>query len=158
MVQSGEHVSRRVLLRIVGTANLIFASVGLLQLLANVVGYITLPSAFLDKYGIFMRHRFPVMSIATVAFLVPLAYGGIGLLRSRPSSVLLCDIIFVTELFYFLVLLGTWNFSLSPFNPVVVQMGLFNSGLALQLVTAYPIVGLIIINLDRLQALLTLRT
>jgi hypothetical protein len=152
IAQTGDGDRPRCLrLRIVGAGNLICASIGLIQLSLNVVGYVRLPSAFISQYGPFMRHRFPAMSVATILFLVPLAYAGIGLLRCAHRMVRLSNIIFGAELIFFILLLGTWNFALSPFSGLVVRLGLLNGGFMLQIITAYPIAGLILLNLDSLR-------
>ena len=133
-------------MRIVGIANLLFAIIGLAQLLLNIIGYVRLPVSFLDQYGSFTRGRFNFMAIATIVLLVPLACAGVGLLRCKRNSVVLSNIVFGVELLFFVGLFLTWNFALGPLSPSVISLGLFNIGLALQVVTIFPIVGLLVLN------------
>ncbi len=138
--------------RIIGTANVVIAAIGLTQLFVNVVGYVLLPASFIDQYGPFMRPRFLAMSIATGLLLVPLAYLGIQLFRRRRNAIMLCNILFTIEIVYFLVFWRTWGLGFSPFTPQVILSGLFNAGLALQVVTAYPVIGLILLNANKMTA------
>lgn len=136
---------------IVGASNVIIAGIGLAQLCLNVVGYLLLPASFINKYGPFMRFRFPAMSVATVLLLVPLAYGGIQLLRHNGHSTVVSNTVFAAEIVYFIVFLSTWSGALSPFKLALILPGLFNAGLALQLATAYPVFGLILLNIQSLS-------
>lgn len=136
----------------VGVANVMIAGVGLAQLFLNVLGYRVLPPSFVDQYAPFTRHRFAATSIATAFLLVLLAYGGISLLRRKRQAVTFSNVVFLVEIVYFVVLWRTWSLKLSPLNPVVIHVGLFNAGLALQLVTGYPVIGLILLNIHRQSA------
>jgi hypothetical protein len=133
-------------MRIVGIANLLFAVIGLGQLLWNIIGYVHLPVSFLDQYGSFARGRFKVMSIATIVLLVPLAYAGVGLVKRKRNFIVLSNIVFGAELVFFVGLFVTWNFALAPLTPSVIKLGLFNIGFALQVVTIFPVMGLFILN------------
>lgn len=136
-------------LRILGAVNLLISGVGLIQLVVNVVAYHGLPPWFIDEYGPFMRQRFPAMATASALLLGPLAYTGIQLVRRKRHAVLLCNVVFLAEITYFVFLWRTWSLGLSLFSPIVIIAGLMNIGLALQIVTAYPIIGLILLGVSR---------
>ncbi|GEM_PF-1878021 len=134
-------------IRTLGAINVAIAAVGLLQLAVNVVGYLTLGGEFMDKYGPFMRaqHRFAVMSIVTILLLPPLGLLGILLLRGKWNVLGICKIFFVLEIVSFFVILLKWNLPFFPISPVVIIPGLMNSGLALQIATAYPLIGFVLL-------------
>ena len=69
--------------RVLGILNLIFAGVGLLALLIDVVGFQGLPSSFTGGSPFFSRLFYP-MSAVSLVLLASLAYGGIQLLRNIP--------------------------------------------------------------------------
>lgn len=135
--------------RLVAIMNLCLAGVGLIQLAVNVSGYQKLPMRFINEYGPFMKEMFPRMSLATGIFLPALALAGIQLLLHKRYAVVLCNMVFVAESVFFIIVLSSWSFGLSPLNPLVIAIGLMNSGLALQIIFAYPVVGLFLINLRR---------
>ncbi|MBZ5702794.1 MAG: hypothetical protein LAN84_13225 [Acidobacteriia bacterium] len=147
------HVPPHDPLRVLGIANLVLAGLGLTQLVVTVVGYYGLPASFIDEYAPFARHRFPAMSIAATLLLLPLAYAGIQLLRRKRHAIAFCGVLFVVETIYFAVLLSTWSLGLCPLSPLVILAGLMNGGLALQIVTAYPIIGLVLLSRARRVAI-----
>jgi hypothetical protein len=137
--------------RAIGGLNLLIAALGLIQLVFNVIGYFGLGQPFLNVYAPFMTysHRFSVMSIVTAALLVPLGLLGIQLRRGRPGALTLAIIFFVTEIVCLAAILATWNLGVSWLSPFVIASGLMNGGLALQIVTAYPLLALLLLIRER---------
>lgn len=137
--------------RLLGILNLIFAGVGLVALLVNFVGFQRLPSSFTGDSPFFSRIFYP-MSAVSLVLLSSLAYGGIQLLRNTPRSSAFCSVIFGLEIAIFVVFWLTWQLPFSPVSIVAVAGGLTNLGLALQAVTAYPVVALILLNIAQNKA------
>jgi hypothetical protein len=136
-------------LQVIAWANLFIAVVGLAQLLYNLVGYFFLPLKFWEQYGGSLRRPFVTMSVASGLLLTALAIGGVSLLGRSRGAIRYTNVIFVVEILYFALFWSTWSIKLSPFNFSVITAGLFNIGLVLQVVTAYPVVGLILLNTRR---------
>lgn len=134
--------------RLLGVLNLLFAAVGLVALLVNVVGFLGLPSSFTEGLARF----FYQMGISSLVLLCPLAYAGIQLLRRNPRASVLCSAVFCVEILFFVVFWLVWPLPLSPLSVVEVTAGFMNLGLALQAVTAYPVIGLILLNTTRHKA------
>lgn len=134
-------------LRILCLLNLLFAAVGLVGLLLNSIGYHKLPESFIDSEAPFMVHRFPLMAVASLVLLIPLAYAGFQLWRPSRRAIVISNIVFVAEIAYFLWIWHSWKLAVSPLTLAVVASGLVNIGLALQVIIAYPVLGLIVVNL-----------
>jgi hypothetical protein len=133
--------------RLIGWINLTLAALGYCQLLVNVVGYRALPANFVDEYGTFMRGRFAAMSIMSAILLALLATAGFLLLRRVRRAPGFTAAVFITEILAFAIFCARWTFGLSFLSPSVIATGLMNGAIALQIVTLYPIVGLILLNL-----------
>jgi hypothetical protein len=132
---------------VIGIFNLGFAVLGLTALVINITGYLSLPQSFLQEYGSFVGNRVWLMALFSAVILPPLAFTGIQLLRKRRSVLLACQLIFLIEIVFFVLILATWRF---PFSVVsllgCVASGLMNLGFALQIITAYPLIGLMAIR------------
>jgi hypothetical protein len=143
--------------RAIGILNLTFAAFGLFQLILNLIGIHFLGPDFIREHAPYMtdRHRFFIMSGLTVGLLLPLGLCGIQLLRRKPHAVALCMILFVVEIVTFLGILWTWDL---PFldSPVLfallIAVGVMNGGIAIQILTAYPLVGLILLMRETRRA------
>lgn len=91
------------------------------------------------------------MTAVNVCFLSFLVLGGTYLLRLRSMGVVICNIVVFGEILYFLGLSFLW----SPALPKVTSMsvaaatGIGNMGLSPQLISAYPLIGLVCLNLAR---------
>lgn len=91
---------------------------------------------------------FWAMAFINLCFLVLLSLGGAHLFRLRPSGVTICNAVFVGEVLYFLALGFLW--SLLPVSSGVgAATGVGNMGLSPQLISGYPLVALIFLNLAR---------
>ena len=129
--------------RLLGVLNLVFAGVGLIALLINAVGLFGLPPSFTGGLARFFFR----MGFASLVLLPSLAYAGTQLLRRNPRASVLCSAVFVVETAFLLVYWLTWKIPISPVSVTAITGGFMNLGLALQIVTAYPVVGLILLRL-----------
>lgn len=135
--------------RLLGTLNLTFAGLGLAALLFQVVGYRNLPDSFIQEYGPFMPKPFHDMVIASLILLPLLAFVGFQLRRNSPGARALCRFLFVVEIAYFAIFWYRWPLGISPLHWSIAATGLLNFGLYLQIATAYPVVGLILLGVPR---------
>jgi hypothetical protein len=137
--------------KVFGVANIGLALVGLGQLMWNYLGYKSLPSDFLKNYGQFMQPSFSMMIYLSLFTLIPLGLLGIGLLKGRRNTAVFCNILYLMEIILFLLLLLRWNMAVSPFSPTAVALGLMNIGIALQIVTLYPVIAIIFLNYNKMS-------
>lgn len=135
--------------RIIGRLNLLFAAFGLAALLINTVGLHGLPDSFIRENASFFPGPFRAMAFASLALLVPLGAAGFFLLRRRMDAIVLCEVVFASEIVYFVFFWYRWPLGVSPLNLAMVAAGLFNPGLFLQFVTAYPIIGIVSLEIAR---------
>jgi hypothetical protein len=133
--------------RVIGWINLTLAVLGYSQLLVNVIGYRALPADFIDEYGPFMRGRFAAMSIISAILLALLATAGFVLLRRVKRASGFATAVFIIEILALAMFCARWTFGLSFLSPAVIASGMMNGAIALQIVTLYPFVGLIVLNL-----------
>jgi hypothetical protein len=134
-------------LRALRVLNLVFAGVGLLAAVANLVGRYSLPDSFVSEYAPFVQYRLPMMAMSSICLSLLLAYAGQQLKGRSHRAILLCQITFVVEILYLLMVWSAWRLPFSMLSPAVVAAGLVNLGLALQVVTAYPLIGLVLLTL-----------
>lgn len=136
------------LARLLGVLNLAFAGIGLIALVINAVGFFGLPSSFTEGLARFIYR----MWIASLILLPSLAYAGIQLLRQSPRASAMCSAVFCVETVFFVLYWLTWQLPTSPLSITAIGAGFMNLGLALQIVTGYPVVGLILLNFCRRRA------
>jgi hypothetical protein len=91
---------------------------------------------------------FWAMAFINLCFLVLLVVGGIHLVRLRPSGVTICNAVFVGEITYFLAIGFLWS-ALPVASGVAAATGVGNMGLSPQLISGYPLIALICLNLAR---------
>lgn len=132
--------------RALGTFNLAFAGLGLAALLFQVVGYRGLPDSFIQEFGPFMPKPFHEMVIASLILLPLMAFAGFQLRRNSPGARALCQSLFEVEIAYFAIFWYRWPLGISPLHWSIAGCGLLNLGFYLQIVTAYPLVGLIVLG------------
>ena len=149
MNEVADSLSSQTITRIIARLNLFFAAFGLVALLINAVGLRSLPDSFIQENAPFFPGPFRAMAFASLALLVPLGAVGFLLLRRRKEAIVLCELVFVSEIVYFVFFWFRWPLGVSPLNLAMVAGGLFNAGLFLQFVTAYPIVGIVSLEIAR---------
>jgi hypothetical protein len=93
---------------------------------------------------------FWAMASINLCFLALLVVGGIHLFQLRRSGVTICNAVFVGEILYFLVTGFLWFALPRPVSMgVAAATGVGNMGLSPQLISGYPLVALICLNLAR---------
>ena len=97
----------------------------------------------------FVVEAFYAMTVANVILLIALVWAGCLLLRNRKIAVTVCNLIFLAECAYVGVAM------IFPVNKGPLRMsvdgafGIGNMGLAPQLMVAYPLLGLAVLNIGR---------
>ena len=97
----------------------------------------------------YFAQAFFTMASINIFFLVCLIVTGFYLIRKTFKVILFCNILFALELIYFLSI----GFFCWP-NPrfgmsIAAATGIGNMGIAWQIMTGYPIIGLIVLNIAR---------
>ena len=133
--------------RVFATGNVLVVLVGLLFLVPTAwsVGVGAVENAPPNSHFAFW---FWAMAFMNLCFLVSLVVGGIHLVRLRPSGVTICNAVFVGEITYFLTIGFLWS-ALPVASGVAEATGVGNMGLSPQLISAYPLIALICLNLAR---------
>jgi hypothetical protein len=92
------------------------------------------------------------MTAINLCFVAALVVSAIYLLKLKMIGVVICNVLFVSELVYFLVfvtLLWSSLFSSGISMSAAAATGVGNIALAPQLICAYPVVGLVCLNVAR---------
>jgi hypothetical protein len=93
---------------------------------------------------------FWVMASINLCFLALLVVGSVRLFQLRPSGVTICNAVFVGELIYFLGIAFLWSALPRPVSMgLAAATGVGDMGLSPQLISGYPFVALICLNLAR---------
>ena len=93
---------------------------------------------------------FWIMTSVNLSLLVLLLVGGVHLFRLRPSGVTICNAVFAAEIGYFFVTGFLWSALRGPISTGLAEAtGVGSIGLSPQVICAYPLVGLICLNLAR---------
>jgi hypothetical protein len=111
-----------------------------------------LPSSFIDEYAPYMRVRFPTMVITSVVLLPLLGLTGCMLLRKSKFAVQVSTATFALEIVVITALLIRWSMPFLPVSLSMIEIGLMNGAIALQVITLYPILGLIVLHYRRLDS------
>ena len=130
--------------RIIGIANAVLAAVGLAKLAFDAWGFHVMVPVL--DIGPIITHAVRVMQILTMFLLPAQAVAGIALLSSYRNGVTICNGVFLAESICFVMILLRWNLPVPPLSAVAIQSGLMNLGVAIEIVTGYPIVGLLVLN------------
>jgi hypothetical protein len=89
------------------------------------------------------------MVFINLCFLALLFLGGTYLFRLRPSGVTICNAVFIGEVLYFLIVGFLWSLPRPVSTGVGAATGVGNMGLSPQLISGYPLVAFIFLNLAR---------
>jgi magnesium-transporting ATPase (P-type) len=131
----------------IGILNIVFFAAGIWYTAITVRGFL----AWKSTHGWSTPH-FPAVFIAMTSInailLLSLAYSGICLLQLRRAGVILSNIVFASELIWFLLVQGLLALTPSLISSSVgAAGGVGNMGIAPQILTGYPVVALIVLNL-----------
>ena len=129
-----------------GVANVAFAVAGLALTIPVILSFHrTFGPSPNEPY---FSQAFFVMSSVNVIFDALLGLAGVYLIRRRLRAVTFSNILFPLEIVYFISLGALW---LSPSIGISVgaATGIANMGLSLQMMTGYPIIALIGLNIAR---------
>jgi hypothetical protein len=136
-------------LRRVGVANFIFASVGLFFLATSVFAIREKAVGNTPQQPYFLL-AFWAMTTVNLVILTLLIFGGIKLLQLRTLGVLVCNAVFAVEITYFMTLGILWRaVPPSVSMSIAAATGVGSMGLSPQLICGYPLVALIFLNLPR---------
>lgn len=134
---------------------MLFALVGLCFVVDGILRYSRrMPP--LEEPAYYMQAYFAQVSV-NLACLLALAFAGLLLFRLERRGFLICNWLFSFEIVYFLALAwGGLSLSMSG-NTIAASIGeslattagTANMGLSLQLLTAYPVIALLVLNLLR---------
>jgi hypothetical protein len=147
-----------VMYRVFAIGNILAVLIGLLFLL---------PTAWSVRFGAVENAPdsshfatwFWALASINLCFLALLFVGGVRLIQLRPSGVTICNAVFVGEIIYFLVIGFLWSALPRPLSMgLAAATGVGSMGLSPQLISGYPLVALICLNLARRKRKTTLAT
>lgn len=139
------------ILKLFGMANLAFGAIGIIGIVVGALSIFTV-QARMPASPPYVREMFVVMSAVNLAFLVTLVIAGIGLLRLQTGAVTICNFIFVAEVLYFCgvgLLWGPTGMQRPLALSIGAATGIGNLGIAPQILTGYPLIALVALNLVR---------
>jgi len=135
--------------RIFAIGNFLVVLIGLLFLLPTVWSIRTAAVENVPTNSHFATW-FWAMAFINLCFLALLVVGGIHLFRLRSSGVTICNVVFAAEIVYFLIIGLLWFALPTPISMgVAAASGVGNMGLGPQVISGYPLVALICLNLAR---------
>lgn len=134
---------RTYIFRGLGVLNVSFATLGLGALALQSWAFSLYPSEVTGPQGDPVRLAFRTAQFSSIVLLPALAYCGAKLLRLSRKLIIPCAILFVAEIVYFGVSKLLWPWIFSPSILTATRSGLLNLGFALQILTGYPLLGLI---------------
>jgi hypothetical protein len=133
----------------VGIANFVFASLGLLFSASSVFAVRERAVGNTSQYPYFLL-AFWTMTTVNLVLLTLLTFGGIRLLQLRKLGVGVCNAVFAGEIAYFMTLGILWRAVSPPVSmSIAAATGVGSMGLSTQLISGYPLVALIFLNLAR---------
>lgn len=141
-----------VVLRAFAIVNVLFATFGLYFLVRTVLGvYASGPR---PDHLPFYPQAFYGRSIINLLFLLALLVGSVFLWRLQRRGLVICNIVFAGEILYFLatVLFGFASIFATGIialigDSIAATAGTGNMGINAQLLTGYPIIALIVLNI-----------
>jgi hypothetical protein len=140
-----------VIVAVFGVANFLFAVRGAWFVYETVRDYHRATTRLSNPIPV--THNFAItfftMTSINVVFLVLVICAGVLLLQFRRSGITFCIAVFAAEIGYWLIEGELGMTDVSWFRDIGGLGGLGNMGLAPQIVTAYPLIGLIILILVR---------
>lgn len=138
-----ESKMRTFIFRGLGVLNLSFAILGLGALALQSWAFSLYPSDVVGPAGSPVRVAFRTAQFCSIVLFPALAYCGARLLLLSTKLIFPCAILFVAEILYFGLSRLIWPWIFSPSILTATRSGLLNLGFALQILTGYPLFGLI---------------
>jgi hypothetical protein len=140
-----------VIFRVFAVTNFLVAIVGAF-FLASVVPSVVVGSIGNSAEEPYFIQFYWSMTAINVCFLGLLVLGGVYLVRLEKFGVVICNVVFVAEILYFFLGIGLlWSpaFSRPISGSAAAATGVGNMGLSPQLISAYPVIALVCLNLAR---------
>jgi hypothetical protein len=135
--------------RLFAIGNILVVVVGLLFLLPTAWGVGVADMKNVPANSHFATWFWAMASINAV-FLAMLVVASVHLFRLKPSGITICNAVFVGEMIYFFLIGFLWFASPKPVSMGVgAATGIGNTGLSPQLISAYPLVALVCLNVAR---------
>jgi hypothetical protein len=135
--------------RLFGLANLLYAALGLYLVFRTLKGYLRYVGPKLENPPHFPAVFFTLTGVSCL-FLILLVYSGIRLLQFRPSAIRFSCLVFLCETLWFFPVQTIMEMIDSPVSESVgAAGGVGNMGISPQILTGYPLVGLIALVLIR---------
>src|ERR1700722_9372084 len=132
--------------RIFATANVLFVLFGLLFLVPTAWS-VAAGGAEVSANSHFAAW-FWAMTACNLIFLSLLVVGAARLLKLRPLGVTLCNFLFVSEIIYFMGIGLLWSV-LPQASGIAEATGVGNMGVSPQVISGYPLIALVFLNLPR---------
>ena len=133
---------RTYLFRGLGVLNLFFATLGLSALALQSWAFSLFPSEVTGGEGDTVRLAFRIAQFSSIVLLPAMAYSGVQLLRLKTNLIAPCAFLFIVEIVYLCLSRLLWPWIFSPGLLVAMRTGLLNAGFGLQILTGYPLLGL----------------
>lgn len=127
----------------VGVLNVSFATLGLGALALQSWAFSLFPSEVIGPEGSPVRLAFRTAQFCSIVLLPALAYCGARLICLRTKAIIPCAVLFVAEIVYFGLSRLVWPWIFSPSLLSATRSGLLNLGFGLQVLTGYPLLGLV---------------
>ena len=137
---------RSLVLRVLAVTNFIFAGLGLLLMGFSLLMGGEPGNTSAEPY---FAQTFWVMTAMNYLFVALLILCGVFLWRRHAAGVLICNVVFVAEILYFLAIGYLWGVGTAFSNSVGAATGVGNTGLEPQLICGYPLLGLVCLNIAR---------
>jgi hypothetical protein len=129
--------------RLIGLLNISFAALGLGALALQSWAFSLYPPEVTGSEGTPVRLAFRTAQLCSIVLLPALGYCGVKLMRLSAKLIIPCAFLFAAEIAYWGLSRLVWPWIFSPNILAATRSGLLNLGFALQILTGYPVLGLI---------------
>jgi hypothetical protein len=133
-------------LRLFGVANIVFVATGVVALTFQIWASNLFQAELVGKGSSVIWGANRVGQIAAGLFLVLLAYASARLLQRKADAIRVTSVILAAELAYIAVAGLFLCLSLGSLELTLKGAIIFNLGIAPQILTGYPVIGLILLN------------
>jgi hypothetical protein len=141
----------RVVVRVIGVLNLIFAILGFLFMGMSLLGYGLRQAKIkaLPFYSPYLGVFYIIFTVINLFFLIGLCITGVQLLKQAKKAIFLSSLLFICEVAYFFLLrfIGSSNIisNQQVSKGICGATGIGNMGLSMQLITYYPVIALVLL-------------